>query len=572
MTEPADWPVVDLRAVLELGLERGGHLLTQGELHVVRTMLGLPMPAARLHARLLDRRPDVFHVPGLKCPGVADIDAAATVLVRAGLADHLVPWAARARHVTRPLLVDAARQLGLPHGGRKAELVERVAPHRGWLDGRWIRLRHTQLVLHLQQWAMLRVFSDRRTFVVERLGHARWPSYQPTSGVGLWRRRDDWRHWSRLAVGDMTTDETLDALDRQEHRGPGLLDLRRRLVRRLLDHARTLERQGDPGEALRIYERLEAGAHVPPSSLAFRGARAHEALGDSSGALALLVAARAAARPRDQLAISRAGRRLARAAGCSWPPDRPLRTARSRIVELPTGESGARPTWRVDGRDYTVEDAVIARLEAAGRQAVRAEGPLWATLSALLLVDTWFLDVPGVLPMPRLSAPLDLGTPAFVEARREAVDAVLKDIRGGGASERLGRAWKERHLERLRGVRWRRWSPSILEAIVASFPPVALATIIETLATSGPRGCRGLPDLVLLPGPPGPLSGFWPTRLPGTLAMIEVKGPGDSLRDGQRVWVDRLARAGTRVEVWTIRPSQTRPGHAQPGMVGRAGR
>jgi hypothetical protein len=35
--------------------------------------------------------------------------------------------------------------------------------------------------------------------------------------------------------------------------------------------------------------------------------------------------------------------------------------------------------------------------------------------------------------------------------------------------------------------------------------------------------------------------------------LVEVKGPGDTVRPGQAVWFDRLIGAGAPVELWRVR-------------------
>jgi hypothetical protein len=37
------------------------------------------------------------------------------------------------------------------------------------------------------------------------------------------------------------------------------------------------------------------------------------------------------------------------------------------------------------------------------------------------------------------------------------------------------------------------------------------------------------------------------------MLLAEVKGPGDSLRDEQRVWMHRLLELGVPTEVWKVR-------------------
>jgi hypothetical protein len=94
---------------------------------------------------------------------------------------------------------------------------------------------------------------------------------------------------------------------------------------------------------------------------------------------------------------------------------------------------------------------------------------------------------------------------------------------------------------------------AFLQALVEAIPPAALAAILRHMAERYHEVRSGLPDLAILPGPE---SGS--RRGSGTRRRrprpCELKGPTDSLRDNQRVWIDRLLELGLRVELWTVAP------------------
>ncbi|MBW1877749.1 MAG: VRR-NUC domain-containing protein [Deltaproteobacteria bacterium] len=83
--------------------------------------------------------------------------------------------------------------------------------------------------------------------------------------------------------------------------------------------------------------------------------------------------------------------------------------------------------------------------------------------------------------------------------------------------------------------------------------------ILETLLREGWRAARGLPDLVVLPGPRIRLPGAMPSRLGEGLVLAEVKGPTDSVRDEQAAWFDRLLGAGAKVELWQVSAGRGSP-------------
>jgi hypothetical protein len=215
-----------------------------------------------------------------------------------------------------------------------------------------------------------------------------------------------------------------------------------------------------------------------------------------------------------------------------------------------------------------VEEAVALWLAVHGRTALYTEGALLSTICALLLSDLFFLPVPGALPVRMLSAPLDLGTPAFRPARRTAWDALVAALRAGEAASRVAAADERWRGVRLAGARWDAADRDSLSCATAALSPAALMLLLEHFADEGPRAMAGLPDLVVLPGPPVKLPGAFPSRLPAGLVLAEVKGPGDTIRDAQAVWLDRLAGAGVTVEVWRVVSKQTAAISARPSAIG----
>ncbi len=544
----------DLREWVELGLARAGHLLTAGERLIAGRVLDLRGPPARLYARLTARRGTISRVDQLAGLGVPDGEDAAAALIELGLADTLVPWPQRASACTVKELKAGCKVAGLPVGGRRDDLVQRLQSHRGWSQQRWLRVRHRGLLRRMGRWATWRRHPDRAAQVVRRLGHVRWPEYATTRGAALHPDRRHLIRWEALVRGldVLPVDDLLVALENETHWAPGRLDLRRSLARRIAAHGREIERQKQPDQARGVYERLIATGHVQPSELAVRIARTFESQGSGRQALATLADSRAQASPVDATAIARAGRRLARKLRSSWPPDRPRRSPSVRDIRLSEAPlEGPRPGYRTRTGSAPVEAAVKDLLASLGRVALHVEGGLWRTLFALLFAETYFLPVPGALPTQLLSGPVDLGSPAFARARQQAVDEVLAAVRTGQAAQRVHAADLKWRGVRLRGASWD-IETKLLVAAAASLPASALAAILQRFLDEGWSASRGLPDLVLFPGPVVAVPGALPSKLPAGLVLAEVKGPRDSVRDEQSVWFDVLLGAGASVELWQI--------------------
>ncbi len=533
-------------------MARGGDLLTAGEVGVVRAMLALDEPALALYARLSARVPECFARDTLPpFAGCADIEGALERLISEELVDTLVPWDVRAEHSTREALGEACRALGLSASGRHAERVARLQGRRGWSSRRWVRLRHRALLRRLEIWYFGHLYRDRSERVVERLGYRRWPKYPLTSGHLFADRREMLRWESRIGGLRSVSDAALLEWLTVRPDPPGALSLARRARREVAERAQGYERSGAVEEASRLWAAL---AHIGEHDAVVRWSRTLELSGEPHEALAVLKAFRPRVEPDVRLGVVRAGRRLGRALGVGFPPDAPLREPSERRLELAPGTAdGVRPRWRVGAVEDTIEAALVAMLRGMGRAAVHAEGVLWSTLFGILFRDALFLPVPGALPTPCLSCPLDWGTPDFAARRHLTIAAIWEDIERGGGEERLRTGFRDHFGERTVGVAWESFELDFLVAALraASFPVLQL--VFGALLERGLAGLRGLPDLVLLPGPAIALPAAFPSRLVDRLLFVEVKGPTDAVRDGQRVWADRLLDAGALVETWNVR-------------------
>jgi Fanconi-associated nuclease 1 len=201
-----------------------------------------------------------------------------------------------------------------------------------------------------------------------------------------------------------------------------------------------------------------------------------------------------------------------------------------------------------------VEDAVAERLRAAGRAVVRGEAGLLTRVVVCLLGEALWLPVEGAFPVPGLAGPLDFGRPGFADRRRETLTILREAVLAGRARDLVRQT-----CGRLGGCSVTGWGtvpadPSELEQIVACFQPSVQWLLVETFLQEGWAALPGFPDLLVLDGPACILSECFPSRWPAGGRLIEVKGPGDSVRDGQKIWFDRLLQAGVPVELVEVAP------------------
>ncbi len=194
----------------------------------------------------------------------------------------------------------------------------------------------------------------------------------------------------------------------------------------------------------------------------------------------------------------------------------------------------------------------MSLLADRGRTALFGENDLWTSLFGLLFRDALFAPVPGMLPTPLLSAPLDLGTAGFFPRRAAQIEAILSRLAEGAGRELLASAAARSTGLAILGVRWDLFTVESLIEVAGAIPPAALAATMRLFAEDWRGAVGGLPDLCVLPGPSLQLDEAAPAALSPDLLFVEVKGPTDALRDGQRIWHDRLLRAGVPVEVWWV--------------------
>ena len=394
--------------------------------------------------------------------------------------------------------------------------------------------------------------ADRGRLVAERLGHVRFAEYTPTGGAVLYRDRAHLLAWEALfAEGEgVRPARAVLGLQAGHAEAPGRLSLRRRLTGVVVEHAHQLRRGGEPAEARAWLDALRivgAGEH------ALARARCLEDDGEVGRAFEVLQAGLDTSDGADRLALHRTGRRLGRALHRAWIPDPPLRKAPRRSLALEPGDARHRPTWRVDGADRFVEDAVARVIAGAGRQVLRAEGGILRALFVHLFADALLAPVAGQLPVPRLPGPLDLGRPAFAARRPGLVFAALDAIARGEAEARIAAAVGALDGVRLAGVPISEDLGTTLILAARSLGPSGLRAVLGPILAHGLRATRGLPDLLVLAGDEVRLADAHPTRITAGALWVEVKGPGDTLSDEQRVWLDRLVRAGAAAEVWDVR-------------------
>lgn len=201
-----------------------------------------------------------------------------------------------------------------------------------------------------------------------------------------------------------------------------------------------------------------------------------------------------------------------------------------------------------DGEQCGVEQLALQYYagEGGGWQGVHSESGIWLTIFGLLMWDTMFADVPNVFHTVFQTAPLDMDTDSFYEARKSFIEPLLQQIQDGMAEEILITSWESHLGTACRGVNWDTHSLSNLRAVVTCIGGPCLASMCRHLAQDYQSWSSGMPDLLLW---------RFHGKYIGEAKLVEVKGPRDRLSEQQRAWLLFLMDSGFSTEVCKVSPA-----------------
>ncbi|KAG6908582.1 hypothetical protein DXG01_004068 [Tephrocybe rancida] len=213
-------------------------------------------------------------------------------------------------------------------------------------------------------------------------------------------------------------------------------------------------------------------------------------------------------------------------------------------------KSKGKSIWRGrDGDEVNVECKALQHYEGKGYKGFHSETRILTTLFALLFWDILFTDVPGAFETAHQTAPLDLGEDCFYRARKGLIDVRLEDIKCPGRAREIVQRHDELYREKNTwcvGVRWDICAREELLEIVECLGGEPLAFICRLFCEDYTGRCSGVPDLIV-----------WHVEKK-ECKFVEVKGPGDTASENQKLWFDSLLGAGAYVEICNVR-DQSKP-------------
>ncbi|KAF7315108.1 Fanconi-associated nuclease [Mycena indigotica] len=195
--------------------------------------------------------------------------------------------------------------------------------------------------------------------------------------------------------------------------------------------------------------------------------------------------------------------------------------------------------WQGKDDVVHVEILAIEHYAKEGFKGLHSETQILTTLFGLLFWDIIFAPVAGAFETPWQRGPLDLGEETFKYTREELIKARLSEIKQGKAAEIL-KSNDSRYREKKTccvGVNWKMCSQEDLLEIVECVGKDVLASICGLFCEDYAGRSSGVPDLII-----------WNPETK-EMKFVEVKGPGDTLHDNQKLWCHALLSAHCQVEL-----------------------
>jgi len=525
--------------------ERYGDILSRDEQAVLDCFRALPFEAQCLYVRLVSRTGPWFRESKLDYPEISPLAEAIDQLLAVELAveadevdpDDLGQLFTRAeleraftahlggrRFSAKDALLDAIATLELP-ASECLRLLAATEPARIIAPLHWEVLELLQLLFFGNRYQGL------TEFVLSDLGVTRYYPYPLSRDARLFDNREALEEYLACAALADTHYELLEQEDPENL--PALarevMQLRvrhassaRRYERLCNNLARDLERLQEFELAAALYGRSE----LHPARE--RRARILEKRGEWAGARVLCE--EILQEPwceAEQQAALRILPRVQRKLGEKATPRR-----RDRFDEFPL---------QLPRGDGPVELLVADHLGGKWSEVHYVENSLMNTLFGLAFWEEIFLPLPGVFHHAYQGGPADLFEPDFRRARAPAIADRLSALENADLGSLLPEAYRRYHPWHCHWTDWRRVGEDLVQAASRIVPREHLLAIFERLLFDPRENRSGFPDLIAL------------GERPGHYCLVEVKGPGDKLQEGQKRWLRYFAERGIPARVGWVR-------------------
>ena len=206
------------------------------------------------------------------------------------------------------------------------------------------------------------------------------------------------------------------------------------------------------------------------------------------------------------------------------------------------GNEGKSRWVTLDDDTVSVEEFALLSYQKEGWDGIHVEGAIFSSIFALLFWDIIFSKQVNVFVHPFQLAPLDVDSDEFYSKRKMEIDERLKHIYDRKLAIAILYETYGREYQRIcTGMNWQ-LELTLLRSIVEMLESRSLVKLMEYYCREHRNARSGLPDLTL-----------WHLET-CRLKLVEVKGPGDTLMDNQKVWLDKLSGdIGIEVEICLVK-------------------
>ncbi len=512
-----------------------GDLLRDHEHALLQGFSALEFSAQCLYVRLVTRVGPLFRTSAINYPELGDCELLLEQLLAAEMVQEFkaLPLEQLARLFTRQQLVNAfAAELQEPVSQRKAELLASIKARNfseddlyrlacAETDERIVMPAAGETVQLLQLLFFGNRYQSLTDFVLSDLGVACYYPYELDPDQRLFYNRksvEEYLHCCSLhdLAREQRDSGDVDGLCELaqlvcELPPPEYPPTRHRRARLCNFLGREMERCKEPQLALALYRDNE----LHPARE--RRARVMEATRDFAGAARLCRAI--IANPWGEEEQEAARRILTRAERKLGERSAPIRRDRFPRLEL-----------ELKKQDSTVESLAALALQEHWPAVHYVENHLFNALFGLAFWEQIFSPVPGAFHHPYQSIPADMYQQSFQQQRNSAINARLKELADIPLEQELVKVYDRCQSYQCRWVNWRRISRQLVAEAASVIPAEHLLAIWKRMMFDPRENRRGFPDLIAL----GACSGDY--------QLIEVKGPGDALQDGQKRWLRFFAQ------------------------------
>jgi hypothetical protein len=518
-------------------------LLSPEERQFIGSFRTLARASRALLVRMVMRQSAFIRASRLKYPEIGDTSSAVEPLVDKGWVDEspdmdvdeLQRLLTKAELLDHFALSPAYRKL------RKSELsailraqYSESRPFHTWCRGSIDRVYHLisrplcerfRLIFFgnfHQDWTDF-VLTDLGLFAYEKIPAAlQSPAFRTRTHIDAFQQLYLCR---QSFLADMPLDHVIAAIPAPITDSEWLEDHRQKL---LFQIARAYERQGNRPAARAIYMTCtHRGARL-------RRIRLHERACEWKAAHDLcLTAQQNPENEAERQQLRRLSPRLSRKLGIE-------KTETFSMPDVPTFEM----LVEIPRNDYVLEHYVRDRLaqSAEAHSTIHyVENGLVNSLFGLLCWKAIFAPIPGAFFHDFQYGPADLASGEFVERRRSQFADCFAQLESDRYQATIRECFAGKSGVQCPFIAWGLLSERLLESAMSCFPAPHLRLWFEWILRDVQENRAGFPDLVQ----------FWPRER--RYRLVEVKGPGDQLRDNQRRLLEYCVSHNMPVSVCRVR-------------------